>query len=457
MIGYFKKKLQGDEIETIRKAVIAAANDDDMDEAVSVLKPLEKTLNHQRLSALAIIDIIDRGCLPTKLAMGLFQRIYEFHISDEDVVGEMGRAMEALRDIDDLNAPPPTDQLFDDLVQHLDKLSISNKNSDQEAVLIEGLATTTRLSARQYDELAKQSFERLVELLPEKSWAHYNLGLYFKTRGHFRKGMMANSKAIELTDSPRQAYYWNLGICATGAGEGETALKVWKEQGQKIEMGQFNLPEGGYPSCKVKVATNPLAERNSKTDYPGEEETIWIERLSPCHGIIRSVLYSENVGVNYGDVILFDGAPITYHTYGDDKIAVFPHLATLQKNNYQFFDFAATQASTGIIRGVSEHLGEDVAVYSHTENYHILCNTCWNNEDLQHENHDTEEKHIITGRIAAPPEMAPQTLLAQIDLALKDTPENRIFSPSLCKAANFHDRAKIEQRRFDILKSTGSS
>ncbi|MFX4790264.1 hypothetical protein ABTB87_23585, partial [Acinetobacter baumannii] len=67
-------------------------------------------------------------------------------------------------------------------------------------------------------------------------------------------------------------------------------MDVWKRMGQKIEPGRFGLPEGGYPACKVKLAERPLAERAADSDDPGQEETVWIERLSPCHGIIRSVL-----------------------------------------------------------------------------------------------------------------------------------------------------------------------
>ena len=90
--------------------------------------------------------------------------------------------------------------------------------------------------------------------------------------------------------------------------------------GQKIELGRFGLPEGRYSPCKVKLAERPLAERTADLDDPGAEETVWIERLSPCHGIIRSVLYG-NLGVDYGDVILMDGAPITHHTYGEERSA----------------------------------------------------------------------------------------------------------------------------------------
>ena len=73
------------------------------------------------------------------------------------------------------------------------------------------------------------------------------------------------------------------------------------------------------------------------------EETIWIERPSPCHGIVRSVLFQAEPGVDFGDMVLFDGAPITYHRYGDKQVPVFPHLATLHSWNHRFYDFAATQ------------------------------------------------------------------------------------------------------------------
>ena len=75
--------------------------------------------------------------------------------------------------------------------------------------------------------------------------------------------MLANHAAARLVDAPVDSYEWNLGICATGAGDGTVALDVWKRMGQKIEMGRFALPEGGYPDCKVKLAQRPLAERGA--------------------------------------------------------------------------------------------------------------------------------------------------------------------------------------------------
>jgi hypothetical protein len=229
------------------------------------------------------------------------------------------------------------------------------------------------------------------------------------------------------------------------------ALDVWKRMGSKIEMGRFGLPEGPYPSCKVRLAERPLAERTADDDDPGLEETIWIERLSPCHGIIRSVLV-QDLNVDYGDVVLIDGAPITYHSYGDDRIPVFPHLATLLRQGYQLFDFSGTQDEGERIAKLSARLERDAVIYSHSENFRVLCASCWRDSDLDHQHHETEEKHVVAGRIAAPADMAPAELLAQIDAAIGDNPPCKIYAPDLCEAAGLGERAAIERRRFEMLR-----
>ncbi len=423
------------------------------DEVLELLAPLLSVQAHQVNVVDALIDVIIGGSLSIEQSADILSKIYEAHYENDDIVVLIGSAMEAARDVDLLNAPPPEAEIFVNLIQRLSEISLKTKGKDEEVAVIEVLSSTARLMARQYDGLAERSYSRLVELLPDTCWAHYNQGLFFKTRGRFAEGVKTNQKAIALSDSEKESYQWNLGICATGANEGEIALSVWKAMQQKIEMGRFDLPEGRYPSSKVRLAERPLAMRDAHKDDPGLEETIWIERLSPCHGIVRSVMYRD-LGTDYGDVILIDGAPITYHKYGDDEIPVFPHLSTLRKQNYQFYHFAGTQESKGILDEVSEDLEEDAIVYSHTENFRILCSTCWRNESIDHEHSDTEEKHVVIGRIAAPPSIAPDNLLRQIDRALKDMPENRIFSPDLCRAAGQDDRAIIEERRYNLLYET---
>ncbi|MGB0750039.1 MAG: hypothetical protein ACPGO3_14965, partial [Magnetospiraceae bacterium] len=296
---------------------------------------------------------------------------------------------------------------------------------------------------------------RLTKLDPEYSAYFYNLGLFYKTRGRFQDGMAVNQQAVALSTETVEAYEWNLGICATGAGAGEVALAVWQRMGQKIAPGRFGLPEGRYPSCKVRLAERPLAERDAATDSPGREETIWIERLSPCHGIVRSVLY-EDLGVDYGDVVLFDGAPITYHKYGDTQIPVHPHLATLLRNDFAFYDFSATQAEAGNVDALNKALDGDAVVYVHSENMTFLCKTCWRDPKTDHERHESEEKHVVRGRIAVPPEISAAHFLRLLDAAVTEAENCQLYAPDLCAAAGDPKRAAVAQRRFDILRGNRS-
>lgn len=444
------KNLTHKKIKQIHDAAIAAS---DSDKAWNKLAPLIEAQASNNVAADALIDIIRNGHLTVEKSLALLSEIFEAYKDVDDIVILLGSATEAARDLDYLNDPPPSHPLFASIIKRLSDLTSAIHEETIEALIIDGLSSTARLMARQYDELAEKSFARLIELLPDTAWAHYNQGLFFKTRGHFAEGVKANQKAIELADEPKDSQLWNLGICATGSGQGEVALGIWKQLGQIVELGRFDLPEGEYPSCKVRLAQRPLAERDADHDDPGLEETVWIERLSPCHGIIQSVLY-QDLGVDYGDVILFDGAPITYHKYGDQHTPVFPHLATIKKRNYQFFDFAGTQCVKGELGDISEHLENDGIIYSHTEKFSVLCSTCWRNETIDHEHQKSEEKHIVTGRIALPPDAEPKTILEKIDSYLKDTPETRLFSPDLCRAAGLKDRARIEERRFNLLMNS---
>lgn len=446
-----KSSLTKEAIEKAKQRFIEEAEADRGDAAWEALQPLLRAQSHQKEVAITLIELVDRGYLPRERSLDVLEKVHEAHRANELLLGLLGSASERARDLDMLNAPPPESELFAALVDTLAVLAPKARGTDREVILLDGLATAARMMARQRDELAERARRRLLELQPDVGRHHYNLGLFLKTRGRFREGMVANQRAASLAKELSEATQWNLGICATGAREGATALEVWKRMEQKIEMGRFGLPEGTYPSCKVMLAERPLAERTAASDDPGLEETIWIERLSPCHGIIRSVLF-QRLGVDYGDVVLIDGAPVTHHKYGDRDVPVFPHLATLIRNNYQFFDFAGTQDGEGRINSASADLDRDSVIYSHTENFAYLCASCWRDPGVDHEHGETEEKHVVCGRIAAPPDVAPSELLRQLDAALEKRAPCRIYAPDLCAAAGLSDRAAIERRRFEILQ-----
>src|SRR5262249_15822378 len=280
--------LSSERIESIEHDVIKEAEAGWNDAAWQKLQPLRRAQHQQPEAADSLLRIIGQSCLPIEGAADILLEIAQSHLEDAEILATVGECLEAARDIDDLNAPPPAHAVFHTVIERLTTLAREQAGWPGEEDILRGLATAARMPARQYDDIAEGSYRKLTEINPRKGAHHYNLGLFFKTRGKFEEGMKSNQTAASLADEAIDAYEWNLGIDATGARNGSVALDVWKRLGQKIEMGRFGLPEGSYPHAKVKVAQRPLAERSANLDDPGLQETIWIERLSPCHGIIRS-------------------------------------------------------------------------------------------------------------------------------------------------------------------------
>lgn len=218
-------------------------------------------------------------------------------------------------------------------------------------------------------------------------------------------------------------------------------------------MGRFGLPEGGYHAVKVRVAEHPVAERAAGQDDPGLEETIWVERLSPCHGIVRSALFQE-LGVDYGDVVLFDGAPITHHTYGAERVPVFPHLVTIERPGYQVWPFVGTQPLACALAALSKNLPDDAVLYSHSEQVVTLCAHCWESRLLDHQAHQQAEHHVVSGKLCVPPKIAPATIRQALDDAVASSPGIRVFVPELSRRLGDVGRAEVEMRRMRLVEST---
>ena len=451
MLRFPGRKLPPAKIEALEHSLDEALDAGEAGRVRDAVKPLLRAQKRDSELAARLVQRVDRQAVGPEHGLELLQAVFAAHPDDAPLIASVGCASEGARDVDQLNLAAPDDPFFAELVAALERLTREADDPELELELTNGLAVAARMMARQRDDVAEHAYRRLTELSPQQSSTHYNYGLWLKTRGRFREGMEANQRAAALATEAHEARDWNLGICATGAGEGEVALAVWKRIGQRVAMGRFGLPDGGYPECKVRLAERPLAERGADDDDPGLEETIWIERLSPCHGIVRSVLY-QDLGVDYGDAVLIDGAPITYHKYGNSEVPVFPHLATLRRGGYRFFDFAGTQETEGQLEGASRDLPAGALLYSHTERFQTLCASCWSDPDVDHARHEPEEHHVVTGRIAIAPELDVGGILTEIDTAVASREPCRLFAPGLSRAAGQEERARFEQRRFDMLR-----
>jgi len=446
--------LEGDRIQELFTAVTEEAKNGSPEQAWSLAEPLLRAQAKDETAAAALARLVARGAFSRSDGLVAARALASAHPSSIVVMSRLGNAFQQLHDIDYLNAEPPSDPLFTLVARTLVELleSGSTRSESEEVALVEGLYTAARLLGRSWDKLAEQCSKRLIELSPDSWTAHYDAGLFYKTRGRFEEGCRHNQRAYELGGSESDAVRWNLGICATGARDAGTALSVWKSLGNHIELGRFGLPDGEYGDVKVRLAERPLAERDpaKAPDEPGEEETVWVERLSPCHGIIRSALYAE-LGVDFGDVVLFDGAPITYHEYDGERVPVFPHLVTLARNGYRIVQFGGTQAHAHQIAELSKQLPADAVLYVHTEQFRVLCANCWENYRDEHARHREVEHAVVTGKLCAPADIPAAELLKMLDSAVASAAGVQLLLPDLVRECGYLARADVEARRLAMI------
>ncbi len=454
MAGWFSQELDEKRIELSVRRARECAEAEDYEGAWDAARVLRDNVDSDD-PARALAWLLDQGSFSPTAGLQVATLLFDAHSEDVDMLCVLGEALEGLSDIDWLNAAPPDHPLFQQVIGALIAVA-EDAEPEQRAPIMRSLGMAAKARGRAYDGVAEEAGKLLIELEPDSPWSHYNLGLFYKTRGRFAEGAEANQRALELcADDPDSSVIWNLGICATGARDADTALKLWRDMGHTIEVGRFGLPDGGYPEVKVRLAERPLAERDFETDPddPGQEETIWVERVSPCHGIVRSVLIND-LGVNFGDAVLFDGAPITHHKYGEEVVPVFPHLVTLEHANYQLYPFAGSQQHDEQLGGLSADLPQEIVIYVHTEQVVHYCAACWADPDKDHADHGDDDEHrFVEGKISAPPDMPPAELLALIDDAVGGSEGARLFSPQLCRAAGEDKRAEVEDRRIAMMNS----
>ncbi|MCB9627393.1 MAG: hypothetical protein H6725_08480 [Sandaracinaceae bacterium] len=426
-----------DEIENYSEAVRTAT---DCAEALELAAPLIGEAQGNMAAAAALVRLVGDCRFGFRASEKLLSDVLPH--ADHWLLRRIGLAAAAVVDIDDLNAAPVAQGFFTQLVGQLKQACVLEPaNAD----LAAALASAAHRGGRSFDETAEDAFAAAISLEPDEPNHRYNRGLFFKTRGRFEESVEDNRQAIALGMDAAGAQ-WNVGIAATASGQGALALETFTGLGMKLKLSSQGRAEGTFPSCKFRAAQRPLAERDPTQDEPGTQETVWLERVGAAHGVIRSVLYRD-LGVDYGDVVVFDGAPVTRHKVGDELVPVFPHLTTLERRHYQRYAFAGEQREPRQDVVASEHLPDDAILYSHTERVAFFCNTCANT-DCSETGHDgSREQHTyVVGALMAPPNIPAVELLEALDRALEHTPALRVACPELSRAAGVAD--EVEERRF---------
>jgi hypothetical protein len=223
------------------------------------------------------------------------------------------------------------------------------------------LANALRIMGPDHDEDALRAYQLALTIDDGKGAWWFQLGILHKWRGRFREGLEANRKAIARSGADR-GILWNLGICATAAGEGQAALEVWRSMGMPCELSKAGMPfVPDIPAMQVRVAT--MGEEVGEGDpLPASAvtfEVVWVQPLSPCHGVVQSPT-ARRASVDYGDVVLWDGAPVRVSNIDQRPVPVFPLLWVLRPGDERRLRFVGMQKDAGLVEELSRELGDDV-------------------------------------------------------------------------------------------------
>jgi hypothetical protein len=116
-------------------------------------------------------------------------------------------------------------------------------------------------------------------------------------------------------------------------------------------------------------------------------ELVWIAPLSPCHGVVQSPTFRD-APIDYGDLVLWDGAPVAAHKVSSDEpVPVFPLLEILRRGDERRLSFVALEREPGASRGLEEALPDGVRVFVQQERVAHQCAAC--DAGVPHE-HGTE-------------------------------------------------------------------
>lgn len=303
---------------------------------------------------------------------------------------------------------------------------------------------------------ALSTMRRAIATAPDAPAWQADLAILHKHRRELPEMFVASQKAVD--GGAGKGAVWNLAIAATALGKSAEAQAAWARLGIEaaVREGALPLVEGLEPA-QVRLPTRtPDLGPEDIPEVAAGFEVVWVQPLSPCHGVVRSPTQRDAVA-DFGDVVLWDGAPVWVRPVDGRPTPCFPLLAVLRRGDERRFRFLAMQQQQGQVDALSEALPEDVRLYAHGERIERMCPRCAAGDSmLRHEHLPEEEHRLVFGKLLAPGELGLEALARALDEAKKAHPGVLLAVPGLFEAIGDSAQAgKHHQRWGAISRSLG--
>jgi hypothetical protein len=277
--------------------------------------------------------------------------------------------------------------------------------------LLAMLGNALRLCGPSRDAEAQEAFTRAIELDPDRGEWWYDAALLDKWRGRFDEGYRANELA-RMHLGPEKPVLWNLAICATAIGKAEDAVEAWRRIGVEARVDHSrDMPYvANLPPLLLRVLSR-TPDTDATSTLPDKAvgfELVWVAPLSPCHGVVQSPTFRD-APIDYGDVVLWDGAPVAAHqTLDRGTVPVFPLLEILRYGGERRWPFVALEREPDALRGLEADLPDGVRVFIQEERVAHHCAACAAGEPHEHAPKDeapsgADAPGLVRGKVILPP------------------------------------------------------
>ncbi len=382
---------------------------------------------------------------------------------DPALVGATADALVRLAERRPIDEPPLSEGPASTAASALDRCLVGLAPAERDDPEIAGRLWALRGNAlrllgpkRHADALA--ALERALALDPQRGAWHADVALLHKHARDFPRALEASRRARGLLGDHR-GVLWNLAIAATATGAGQEAADAWRALGIAARAEASGLPfvEGLEP---VQVRLPTLGAGHTLAPVVPDEaagfEVVWAQPLSPCHGVIRTPTFREAIA-DFGDVVLWDGAPATVVERDGRPVPRFPLLGVLKAGEERRFRFLALQQKADDVARLGESLPDDVVLYQHGERVETVCPRCAAGQTLvRHEHLPAEEHRIAFGKLVVPASHD----LAAFERALEDArrahPGVRMAVPALYETLGDTKRAGAHHKRWGEIERTAA-
>jgi len=315
-------------------------------------------------------------------------------------------------------------------------------------------ANALRLAGWDHDTDARRAFEAALGLAPREPGFWADLGLLHKWRGRWEEAADAFDRAIEHGED-RRGTLWNAALCATALGRGARAVDAWREARIPARLNDAGMPVvDGLEPARVRVPARGagIASGDAVPDEARSFEIVWVSPLTPVHGVVASPTFRD-APVDWGDVILWDGAPVAVTPVAERPVPLFPLLEILRRGEEHRLRFVGLQQAPGDAEALGDELPDGCAVAIHSERVEWVCPRCASGDALvRHDHAPAEEHRLVYGKLVAPRDTDLGALRDALERAIHARGTVRLAIPELYERLGDTRRAGIEHQAWRGLE-----